>query len=47
MDSIIYSYSPTPTILTGDNRSLCLGPNNSASKDLKNHLKAAGIPINN
>lgn len=47
MGSTIYSYSPSPIILTGDNRSLCLGPNNSASKDLKTHLKAAGLAINN
>jgi hypothetical protein len=47
MDSSIYSYSPSPIILTGDNRSLNLGPNNSASKDLKNHMKAASIVINN
>lgn len=47
MDSTIYSYSPSPIILTGDNRSLCLGPNNCASKDMKNHMKAAGLAISN
>lgn len=47
MDSSIYSYSPSPIILTGDNRSLNLGPNNSASKDLKTHMKAGGLVISN
>ena len=31
--------------MTGDNRSLSLGPNNSTSFDLRNHMKVAGIPI--
>ncbi len=38
LDSTIYLYSPSPIILTGDNRSLILGPNNSNSKELKAHL---------
>lgn len=46
MDSTIYSYNQSPTILTGDNRSICLGPNNSSSKDLKNHMKAASLGVN-
>lgn len=45
MDSSIYSYSPSPTILTGDNRTLSLAPNNSASRDLRTHMKAASIPV--
>ncbi len=47
LDSTIYSYSPSPIILTGDNRSLILGPNNSNSKELKAHLKAGCLTINN
>lgn len=46
MDSNIYSYSQSPIILTGDNRSISIGPNNSSSKDLKNHIKAANMTVN-
>lgn len=45
MGSTIYSYTTSPIILTGDNRALSLAPNNCASSDLKNHLKAANIPL--
>ncbi len=44
-DSNIYYYGPSPIILTGDNKSISVGPNNSASPELPKHLKAAGIPL--
>ena len=47
LDSTFYFYGTSPIILTGDNRNLVLGPNNSNAPDLKSHLKAANIPISN
>lgn len=47
LDSSFYFYGPSPIILTGDNRNLMLGPNNSNAPDLKIHLKTANIPISN
>jgi hypothetical protein len=44
-DSNIYYYGPSPIILTGDNKSIAIGPNNSSSLDLPRHLKAASIPL--
>lgn len=44
-DSNIYYYGPSPIILTGDNKSLLMGPNNSSSPELVRHLKSANIPI--
>lgn len=45
IDSQIYYYGSAPIILTGDNRSLLIGPNNSNSSELKSHMKAANIPM--
>ena len=45
-DSNIYFYGPSPIIMTGENRSVILGPNNSTSHELKNHMKTANISIN-
>ena len=44
-DSTIYYYGPSPLVLTGDNKSILVGPNNSPSPDLQKHLKAANIPL--
>lgn len=44
-DSNIYYYGPSPIILTGDNKSISVGPNNSSSPELPRHLKAASIPL--
>lgn len=45
MDSSIYYYGPSPIILTGDNRSVSIGPNNCPAKDLRGHIKSAGIEL--
>lgn len=45
VDSNIYFYGLAPIIMTGENRSVYLGPNNSTSNDLKMHMKVASIPI--
>ena len=47
LDSQFYYYGTSPITLTGDNRNLMLGPNNSNSPDLKMQLKAANIPLSN
>jgi len=44
-DSNIYYYGPSPIILTGDNKALLIGPNNSPSPDLPKLLKEANIPV--
>ena len=44
-DSNIYYYGPSPIILTGDNKSINIGPNNSSSPELPKHLKSANIPL--
>ena len=43
VDSNIYYYGPAPIIMTGENRSVYLGPNNSTSPDLRVHMKAANV----
>lgn len=43
-DSNIYYYGPSPILLTGDNKAISVGPNNSSSPDLQKHIKAANIP---
>jgi hypothetical protein len=45
VDSVIHYYGPSPVILTGDNRSLQIAPNNSLSPTLAEHMKKAGIPL--
>lgn len=45
-DSNIYYYGSSPIILTGDNKAILVGPNNSSSPDLVKHLKSAGITNN-
>lgn len=45
VDSVIHYYGPSPVILTGDNRSLQIAPNNSLSPTLPDHMKKAGIPM--
>ncbi len=45
-DSNIYYYGSSPIILTGDNKALLIGPNNSPSPDLPKLLKEANIPVN-
>ena len=35
VDSSIYYYGPSPIILTGDNRSVAIGPNNCPAKQLR------------
>jgi hypothetical protein len=44
-DSNIYYYGSSPIILTGDNKSIMIGPNNSPSSDMLKHLKSASIPL--
>ena len=44
-DSNIYYYGSSPILLTGDNKAIMVGPNNSPAYDLPKHLKAANIPI--
>jgi len=45
VDSVIHYYGPSPIILTGDNRSIQIAPNNSLSPTLPEHIKKAGIPV--
>lgn len=45
VDSSIYYYGPSPIILTGDNRSVSIGPNNCPAKELRGHIKSAGIEL--
>lgn len=45
-DSNIYYYGSSPIVLTGDNKAISVGPNNSCSPDLAKHMKTAGISIN-
>ena len=45
VDSSIYYYGPSPIILTGDNRSVAIGPNNCPAKELRSHIKSAGIEL--
>lgn len=46
-ESNIYFYGPSPIILTGDNKAISIGPNNSVSPDLPRHFKDANIELNN
>ena len=45
-DSNIYYYGSSPIILTGDNKAISIGPNNSPSPDLPHHFKDANIEMN-
>ena len=45
-DSNIYFYGLSPIILTGDNKTISVGPNNSSSPDLPRHIKNANILMN-
>jgi hypothetical protein len=42
-DSNIYYYGSSPLILTGDNKGVAIGPNNSPAPDLPRHLQDAHI----
>ena len=45
-DSNIYFYGASPIVLTGDNKAISIGPNNSSAPDLRRYLKEAKIDIN-
>ena len=47
VDSTVYYYGSSPIIMTGDNRSIQIGPNNSLSPQLSEHIKKANIPLDN
>lgn len=44
-DSNIYYYGPSPILLTGDNKAISVGPNNSSSPELQKYIKAANIAV--
>lgn len=44
-DSNLYYYGVSPIVLTGDNKAISIGPNNSSACDLGRFLKDARIEV--